>query len=132
MIRNRLSRNVTAILADALEPPPALLGAFDVIVSNPPYIPTGELRKLDHSVRDFEPVTALDGGPDGMDFYRKIIVSWPSMIKLGGFMAFECGEGQAEEIQELLAENGFYKLKTHLDNLGVERVVTGMVKPIDE
>ena len=128
MLRNRLSRSVTAIVADALETPPALLGAFDAIVANPPYIPTGELAGLDPSVRDYEPAEALDGGADGLDFFRAIVERWPALLKQGGFMALECGEGQAETVRVLLRDNGFHRITTHVDTLGIERVVVGMIK----
>ena len=128
MLRNNLSRNVTAIEVDALEAPPALLGTFDAIVSNPPYIPTKELKKLDVSVRDYEPVHALDGGPDGLYFFRAIATNWLALLKPGGYLAFECGEGQAKDVRGLLEENGLKDITTHIDTIGVERVIVGTLK----
>jgi len=127
MLRNNLSRNITAIEADALETPPALLGAFDVIVCNPPYIPTRDLLSLDPSVRDYEPVTALDGGPDGLYFYRAIATNWPALLKPGGCLILECGEGQAEAVRDILGDSGFRGLKTYIDTIGVERVIVGFM-----
>jgi len=128
MLRNNLSRNVTAIEADVLETPPALLGMFDVIVCNPPYIPTGDLKTLDFSVREHEPLHALDGGPDGLYFFRAVVTNWPVLLKNGGNIALECGVGQAAPVREILEDGGFSNIKTHLDTLGVERVVVGTLK----
>ena len=125
MLMNRLSRNTTAILTDALGEPPALLGMFDAIVSNPPYIPTLELMNLDSSVRDHEPVAALDGGADGLDFFRAIAKNWQILLKPGGFLAFECGEGQSADVRDIMESCGYRKIETHLDTLGIERVVIG-------
>ena len=130
MLRNRLSRNVTAIAADALEPPPSLLGTFDAIVSNPPYIPTGELVDLDVSVRDYEPITALDGGPDGLYFFRAIVTNWPAMLKPGGYLALECGIGQAQAVREIMDDGGLSKIKTFTDTQGIERVIIGVAKNV--
>jgi len=128
MLRNKLSRNVTAIEADVLETPPALLGMFDAIVCNPPYIPTGDLMNLEPSVSEHEPLTALDGGPDGLYFFRAVAENWTSLLKQGGFIAFECGAGQADAVAEILQDNGFRDIKRHTDTLGVERVVVGIQK----
>jgi len=128
MLRNNISRNVTAIEVDVLETPPALLGTFDGIVSNPPYIPTGELKNLDASVRDYEPVYALDGGPDGLYYFRAIATNWASLLKKDGFIILECGDGQAQTVREILQESGFGSIKTHIDTLGIERVITGIYK----
>jgi len=128
MLRNNLSRQVTAIEVDVLETPPALLGAFDAIVCNPPYIPTRELAGLDVSVREHEPLTALDGGPDGLYLIRAIATNWPSLLKPAGYLAMECGAGQSEAVREILTDNGFQDIKTHNDTLGVERVVVGTLK----
>ena len=92
-LRTKLSQRVLALEADALAPPSRQLGMFDLIVSNPPYVPTEELEGLDASVRDYEPWTALDGGADGLDFYRAIFARWPVLLKADGCLALECGEG---------------------------------------
>lgn len=78
----------------------------DFIVSNPPYIRTDEISDLQKEV-GFEPVMALDGGEDGLIFYRHIISVLKNFLKKGGIMAFECGEDQAEDITEIFSENGF-------------------------
>lgn len=99
------------------------LPQFDVIVSNPPYIKTSELSLLQSEVQR-EPVMALDGGEDGMIFYRFIIDEWIRFLKEDGLFAFECGEGQAEEIKELLENKGF-SVKILKDYRDVDRFVIG-------
>lgn len=125
--RNRLSRCITILDADALKAPPMLIGRFDVLVSNPPYIPTGEIGTLDGSVKDFEPRMALDGGEDGLQFYRSIASRWKSVLKDNGWMIMECGEGQAGPVEEILRRNGFKDLTRYQDTIGVDRVVAGRV-----
>jgi release factor glutamine methyltransferase len=122
-IRNKLTRSVTSVELDALREPPMLLGVFDFIVSNPPYIPTDEIETLDVSVRDFEPHGALDGGPDGLDFFRSIASKWKSVLKENGRVAFECGAGQAEAVRGILADSGYADIRTVRDTLDIERVV---------
>lgn len=126
--RNNLTRSVSSIELDALEPPPMLLGLFDLIVSNPPYIPSGDIAGLDRSVRDFEPRSALDGGVDGLDFYRSISSKWRGVLKDDGRIAFECGIGQAEQIRAILEENGFMDISIHKDSLNIDRVITATLK----
>ena len=128
MLRNNLSRHVTAIEVDVMEAPPSLLGAFDAIVSNPPYIPTRDLETLDASVRDFEPLQALDGGPDGLYFIRAIASNWAALLKPAGNIVLECGAGQAGEVREIFEDSGFKDIKTYPDTLGIERVVVGTLK----
>ncbi|MCL2819445.1 MAG: peptide chain release factor N(5)-glutamine methyltransferase [Oscillospiraceae bacterium] len=128
MIKTNLSRHITAMDADILIKPPAILGEFDVIVSNPPYIPTGDINTLDSSVKDYEPIMALDGGEDGLDYFHAIAGNWNKLLKRGGHLAFECGEGQAAAVRYIMKQNGFGDIKTYKDTLGIERVITGMVK----
>lgn len=125
--RNGLTRQVMCLKADALQPPASMLGMFDLIVSNPPYIPTGDLSGLDRSVRDFEPMTALDGGADGLDFYRAIAANWKSALKSGGTLLFEVGYDQADAVEQLMAQQGFYDIDTHLDTQQIWRAVEGKI-----
>ncbi|MBQ9790930.1 MAG: peptide chain release factor N(5)-glutamine methyltransferase [Clostridia bacterium] len=78
---------------------------YDIIVSNPPYIKTAVLSTLDREVRDHEPILALDGGEDGLDFYRKIIENAPKYLKDDGYVAFEIGFDQAEDLKRLLKKD---------------------------
>ena len=128
MIKNNLSRNITVIEIDVLNSPQSLLGAFDVISCNPPYIPTGDIEKLDSSVKDFEPIEALDGGADGLKFFRAIIDNWVKRLKPGGYFAFECGIDQASALRYLMMKAGFADIQTYKDTANIERVVTGSIK----
>lgn len=122
---NRLNGRVICMQADASASPPLSLGQFDMIVSNPPYIPSAEIDTLDRSVKDFEPLWALDGGKDGLKFYKSIIKYWKALIRPGGYLLFEVGEGQSESVKEMLLMGGFRSAATKCDTLGVERVVIG-------
>lgn len=97
---------------------------FDIIVSNPPYIPAAEIKKLQKEVREFEPHLALDGGNDGLEFYRKITIKAPLFQKPGGILAFEVGYNQAEEVR-LLMSKSYNKIKTINDISKIGRVVIG-------
>ncbi len=122
-----LNVQVSCVQADALQPPPAALWDFDVIACNPPYIPTGDLAGLDRSVRDFEPHLALDGGRDGLDFYRAVAGRWSTALRLGGALLFEVGAGQAGDVAKLMEQHGFTQLQTHLDTANIQRVVEGTI-----
>lgn len=122
---NRLSSRAICMQADAKSSPPLGIGEFDMIVSNPPYIASEEILGLDGSVRDYEPLWALDGGKDGLDFYRSIIKYWKVLLKDKGYILFEVGEGQAEEVIGMLRSAGFSSVDTRKDTLGTERVVIG-------
>lgn len=122
---NRLSSRVICMQADATAAPPMSMGQFDLVVSNPPYIKSAEMRQLDLSVRDYEPAWALDGGKDGLKFYKSIIKHWKFVLAPGGYLLFEVGEGQAESVKEMLLTGGFRSVSSKLDTLGVERVVIG-------
>lgn len=123
--RNGLNARVTCLSVDAMEAPSSALWDFDVIVSNPPYIPTGDIAGLDSSVKDYEPHMALDGGADGLDFYRVIAAKWKSALRLGGALVFEVGIGQAPQVEEILAQNGYENIQTAQDTQGIWRVVEG-------
>jgi release factor glutamine methyltransferase len=82
------------VQADALKPPAPLLGKFDMIISNPPYITTDEMKELPVSVKDYEPHLALHGGDDGLDFYRSVAGQYKHALKPGGFLCLEFGMGQ--------------------------------------
>ena len=123
--RNGLNARVTCLSVDALEAPSSTLWDFDVIVCNPPYIPTGDIPHLDGSVKDYEPHVALDGGEDGLDFYRAIASKWKSALRLGGVLLFEVGMGQAPDVEEILARNGYDNIQTAQDTQGIWRVVEG-------
>ena len=125
--RNELNARVTCVQADALQKPDAALWDFDVIACNPPYIPTGDLAGLDVSVRDYEPRSALDGGADGMDFYRAIAARWGSALRLGGSLLFEVGINQAMDVAALLERSGFEDIQSTQDTQGIPRVVEGVV-----
>ena len=122
---HKFNARVLCIQADATSSPPLGIGSFDVIVSNPPYIASGEIPGLDSSVRDYEPIWALDGGEDGLRFYKAIIKYWKSILRPGGFWVFEVGEGQAKEVSEMLMSAGFSRTATRKDTQGIDRVVIG-------
>ncbi len=123
-----LASRIITMQADAATWPPMSIGSFDLILSNPPYIRSCELIELDSSVRDFEPIGALDGGEDGLDFYRAIIKYWTITLRPNGQIMFEVGEGQADEVKKMLLDAGYVAVDTRLDTLGVERVVIGRWK----
>ena len=123
--RNRLNAQVTCLSVNALEPPSPNLWDFDVIVCNPPYIPTGDIAGLDVSVKDYEPHKALDGGTDGLDFYRAIAPKWKTALRLGGTLLVEVGIHQAPDVERILAENGYENIQTTADPQGIWRVVEG-------
>ncbi len=100
-------------------------GVYDVIVSNPPYIPTAEIPKLMPEVGSFEPLEALDGKEDGLFFYRKIVAECGSHLRDGGYLLFEIGCEQAEAVTTMLREAGFYEVQVVKDLAGLDRVVIG-------
>lgn len=120
---NHLSGRVSCVALNALEPAPPYLGKFDMIVSNPPYITSAEMEELPSSVRDFEPHLALHGGDDGLDFYRGIIANYKNALNPNGFLAFEFGMGQGNDVCNLLESNGFTIIERKNDYNDRERAV---------
>ncbi|HJV36962.1 peptide chain release factor N(5)-glutamine methyltransferase [Geomonas sp.] len=101
---------------------------FDMIVSNPPYIPASDIATLQQEVRGFEPLSALDGGADGLDFYRSIAAEASNHLTAGGWLLLEVGAGQAPEVLELLRAGGFSReCFSEKDPAGIDRVVGGRV-----
>ena len=121
--RNGLGGRVSFLPADVTKQPPLMTGSFDLVVSNPPYIPTMEILTLDPSVRDYEPVWALDGGEDGLDFYRAILKNWALVIRQGGELMFEVGEDQAERVKDLMRMAGLREARSFPDTQNIQRVV---------
>ena len=125
--RNDLTGRVVSLQLDARDKPPAHLGEFDCIVSNPPYIPDGDIAGLDVSVRDYEPHLALKGGANGLDFYRDITRLWTAALRVGGRLLFEVGIGQADEVLRIMRSVGFGDLEITPDLNGIPRVVEGVL-----
>lgn len=97
---------------------------FDLIISNPPYIPTGDIDDLEPEVRDFEPLKALDGGIDGLDCYRQINQHFVRFLKPGGFMVMELGVGQAESVAGMFSNDHTEVIDIKADLSGVARAIT--------
>lgn len=120
---HHMTGRVSCVQVDAMADPPAFLGQFDMIVSNPPYIDARDMEELEVSVKDFEPHMALYGGTDGLDFYRSITERFRRNLKPGGYLCFEFGEEQGNDVCEILAANGFTVRQRVKDFCGTERAV---------
>ena len=123
VINQKLSARVSCVQADAMGEPAPFLGKFDLIISNPPYITGEDMKDLDHSVKDYEPHLALFGGEDGLDFYRSIASKYAAALKPGGFLCFEFGDGQGDDVCEILKMNGYTILERSRDYNDRERAV---------
>ncbi len=119
----RLANRVSCIPLDAKKPAQEFIGRFDLIVSNPPYITTAEMLELEPSVKDYEPHLALEGGEDGLEFYRAIIENYSSALQPKGYFCFEFGMGQENAVCELLTEAGFEILELRKDTAEIIRAV---------
>jgi len=97
---------------------------FDLIVSNPPYVKSSDIPNIQSEVRDFEPRMAVDGGPKGLDFYRRIVAGVGEYLATGGWLMMEVGEGQAEAVSEMIEDAGSFEAPSIVKDLaGIERVV---------
>ena len=119
--RNGLNARVTCLSVDALDNPSPALWDFDIIVCNPPYIPSKEIDALQREVRDFEPRSALDGGADGLDFYRRIALDATKYLARGGMLIMEVGAGEAEDVVKLFKYCDYAMILK--DMQGVDRFV---------
>lgn len=125
----RLCLEATFLCGDLFEPLEGFVSdktrdrLFDIIISNPPYIPSSVIQELMPEVRDHEPLLALDGMEDGLYFYRKIIEKAPNYMRSGGLLFFEIGWDQADAVSSVLREKGFGNIEVIKDYAGLDRVV---------
>ncbi|NOZ68050.1 MAG: peptide chain release factor N(5)-glutamine methyltransferase [Deferribacteres bacterium] len=96
---------------------------FDLIISNPPYIKTSDINGLQPEVRDWEPISALDGGEDGLDFYREIIPSAGRFLRHRGILMLELGAGSAEAVAGMFGREGYGRIQVFKDYAGIKRVI---------
>ena len=121
--KNHVADRVHVIMGDLLNPLTDLGFKYDVIVSNPPYIPSGVIETLQPEVRLYEPSEALDGGVDGMDAYRRMFAQARDMLRKSGFIAVEIGIEQAEPVKNIAVSSGYGQIDIIRDLAGIERVV---------
>ena len=124
----RFTPRVNCVRADVLQPAPAFLKNYDLIVSNPPYVTDAEMLELPHSVRDYEPELALRGGKDGLDFYRAIVKNYSAALRDEGYLCLEFGMGQEIGVRTILERGGYTVLKLQEDARGVTRAVMAQKK----
>ncbi len=128
---NNLSSSVNIMEGDLFEP--VKDKKFHLIVSNPPYIPKGDLKDLQPEVAGFEPLSALDGGDDGLDYYRRIIPESLKHLIPGGWLMLEHGIGQSDDIISIFKEkDAFTDIESINDLAGIDRVVKGRRKEINK
>lgn len=119
---NKNNVNVNFIESDLFE---NVEGVFDIIVSNPPYIETNVIETLEPQVKDFEPFSALNGGEDGLYFYRKIVEKCHKFLKPKGYIMFEIGYNQGEALKAILENADFTNIAIKKDLAGLDRLVIG-------
>ena len=122
---NNLKSRVSFIKSDLLEKVIENKKCYDIIVSNPPYIEEEEIENLMDDVKKYEPHTALNGGVDGLDFYKKIIKQSQTALKNNGILAFEIGYNQAEEVKLMMEQSNYTNVKVIKDFASLDRVVIG-------
>ena len=101
-------------------------GTYDVVVSNPPYIRTSVIETLQEEVKDHDPYLALDGKEDGLYFYRRIIEQAPAYLKKKGWLLFEIGSDQGEDVKNLMEQAGYTGVSVKKDLAGLDRAVFGV------
>ena len=123
--RNGVAERVTCLVGDLASLPP---GPFAMVVSNPPYIPSGDWQKLMPEVRDHEPRLALDGGDDGLEAYRQLVMQAGQVLMPGGWLLVEVGINQATDVSALFKAAGLVEIGQRDDYSGIARVVMGRTK----
>lgn len=124
-ISNNVDHKINFVKSDLFSAIKGKSVKFDVIVSNPPYIRKEDMPTLHTQVKDYEPYNALEGGADGLDFYRNITKESHEYLKQDGILAYEVGHDQAEDVCEIMKNNGYTKIYTKKDIQGIDRVVIG-------
>lgn len=124
-ISHNSCENVRAVYGDVFKSYADFTDSFDVIISNPPYIISDEIKALQTEVQH-EPVLALDGGADGYDFYRAIIEHWSERLNNNGILVFELGEGQYDTVERLMIERGFTNIQCAYDIQNIKRGICGI------
>ncbi len=119
-----VSGNIRFLAGDLLSPLKEGRSLFDLILSNPPYVPSSQIGTLTREIAKFEPRIALDGGPDGLELFRNIVIRSGSFLKEGGWLMLEFGEGQGEAVAEMIRNTGFFAPPCIIkDHSGVDRVI---------
>lgn len=121
--------NITFLKGNLFEPIKKLFTShfspltFDLIISNPPYIKTNDIRTLQPEIKDWEPLIAIDGGTDGLNFYKELIPNARDFLKDDGLLILELGYGQSSEVTEMLTSSGYTQIETIKDYSGIERII---------
>ena len=120
---NSVENKVRAVCGEAVEYLTQSDQRFDAVVCNPPYVPRADIADLSPEIRIHEPVTGLDGGDDGQDFYRASIPLLRRVLRPGGLVAFEIGSNQRRSVSELIRDAAFPNIDIHQDFGGADRVI---------
>lgn len=120
-----LAARVRLLAGDLLGPLSSLGGSLDMVIANPPYLPSGIIPTLPVEVERFEPHLALDGGPDGLRVLRRLVAQAPRFLRPGAWLLMEIGEEQAGSLASLIAAEGFSRIGARRDLRGVERYIEG-------
>lgn len=123
--KNSVRQRIDFIKSDIFE---NVISKYDVIISNPPYIKSDVIKTLMPQVKEYEPISALDGGNDGLYFYKKIISNCENYLNKNGELLFEIGYDQSFEVSRLLSEKNFTEIKTTKDYAGLDRVISSVYK----
>ena len=126
-MKNNMKERWKVVKSDLLNAPIQNKKNYDIIVSNPPYIEEKEIEELMDDVKKYEPHTALNGGSDGLDFYRRIIDQSHKVLKEKGILAFEIGYNQGEQVKHLMEESNYINVKVVKDFASLDRVVIGQL-----
>jgi release factor glutamine methyltransferase len=124
-INNNVEHKISFVKSDLFDSIKDKNIVFDVIVSNPPYIRKKDIPTLHTQVKDYEPYIALEGGEDGLDFYKKITKESVNYIKANGILAYEVGHDQAIDVKDIMIQNGYHNITIKEDLSGIDRVVIG-------